>query len=181
MCHETLFHLCVPVGEKILRTVVVYTFIVIAFRLAGKRELGQFNAFDLVVLITISNAVQNAVIGPDNTLTGGLIGAATLLIVSNLLVRATYHLPWLDRLLEGTETVLYEGGHVDRKAMMRELITEMELMTALRRQGARSFDEVEKIALEPNGTLAVTIKQDATLQMVLRELREVRARLDAKD
>src|SRR5262249_14781204 len=163
----TLFHLCIPVGEKIIRTVVVYAFIVVALRLTGKRQLAQFNAFDLVVLITIANAVQNAVIGVDNTLAGGLIGAATLLVVNNALVRVTYHVPALDRLLEGSETILYANGRLDRKAMMRELITENELMTASRRQGARSLDEVERIALEPNGNVLVTVKEDATLQMIL--------------
>jgi uncharacterized membrane protein YcaP (DUF421 family) len=180
MCHETLFHLCIPVGEKIIRTVIVYTFIVVAFRLSGKRTLAQFNSFDLVVLITISNAVQNAVIGQDNTVSGGLIGAATLLIVDNILVRATYHLPVLDRMLEGTETVLYENNRFDSKALARELVTKNEIMSAVRRQGARSLDEVDRIALEPTGNVLVTIKEDATLKMILDEVRELRRRLDAK-
>src|SRR6266540_5572891 len=107
MCHETLTHLCLPVGEKLLRTVAVYAFLVIGLRLAGKRELGQFNSFDLVVLITIANALQNAIIGPENTLTGGIIGAATLLATNYGVVRLAYRYPALDRLLEGKEIALY--------------------------------------------------------------------------
>ena len=180
MCHETLFHLCVPVGDKIIRTVAVYALIVIGLRLAGKRELAQFNSFDLVVLITLANAVQNAIIGPDNTLTGGFIGAATLLIVNNMLVRTSYYIPKPDRLLEGSESVLFENGTFNRKAMARQLVTQNDLMTAFRRQGARSFDEVERIALQPNGNVLVTIKEDANLSLILKELRELRARIDAK-
>ena len=180
MCHETLTHLCMPVPEKLLRTITVYAFLVIGLRLAGKRELGQFNAFDLVVLITLANAVQNAIIGPENTLTGGLIGAATLLATNFLVVRVAYRLPALDRLLEGKELTLYENGHMNRKALQREVITEEEVMSVVRRQGARSLGEVDRIVLERNGTVSVILREDATIQRILEEVGDIKRALAAR-
>src|SRR5215510_14920971 len=107
-----MFHLSVPVLEKIVRPVVIYFFLIAGLRLAGKRELAQLNPFDLVVLLTLSNTVQNAIIGEDNSITGGLIGAATLLVVNNIVVRFLYTHQELDRLVEGNCEVLIEGGHV---------------------------------------------------------------------
>lgn len=174
MCHETLTHMCLPTTDKILRTVVVYAFLVIGFRIFGKRELGSFNAFDLIVLITIANAVQNAIIGPENTLTGGIIGATTLLVVNYLVVRACYAWPALDRLLEGREVVLYENDRVNERVCRRELITREELMTVARRQGARSLDEVDRIVLERNGNVSVLLEEDVTLVKILEELRDLK-------
>src|SRR5436309_10522303 len=96
--------------EKIARPIVVYVFLIVSFRLAGKRELAQLNPFDLVVLLTISNTVQNAIIGEDNSVTGGMIGAATLLVVNYLVVRYLYAHDRLDRLVEGDSDVLIDGG-----------------------------------------------------------------------
>jgi len=174
VCHETLTHLCVPAGEKILRTVLVYGFLVIGFRLAGKRELGQFNSFDLIVLITIANALQNAIIGPDNSLSGGLIGGATLLVVNYLVVMLCYRYPALDRLLEGKEVVLFENGRIDNKACERELITHEELLTVARSQGARNLEEVDKIVLERNGNVSVLLTEDVTLKRILEEIRDLK-------
>jgi uncharacterized membrane protein YcaP (DUF421 family) len=181
MCHETMLHLCVPVGEKVIRTIAVYGFLIVGLRLAGKRELAQFTAFDLVVLLTISNAVQNAIIGPDNTLTGGLIGAGALLIANDLVGRAVYLVPKLDVVLEGRETVLYENGKVNHRALRREVVTENELMSAVRRQGARSLKEVEKVAIEPNGNVLVLIKEEIALHTILKELRDLRRQLGQED
>src|SRR5258705_8721008 len=105
-----MFALGVPVTEKVLRPVVVYACLIIGLRLAGKRELAQLNPFDLVVLLTISNTVQNAIIGEDNTITGGLIGAATLLCVNHVVVRYLYGHKGLDRVLEGEPDILIENG-----------------------------------------------------------------------
>lgn len=180
MCHETITHLCLPVGEKLIRTVAVYAFLVIGLRLAGKRELGQFNAFDLVVLITIANAVQNAIIGPDNTLSGGLIGAATLLATNYGVVRLAYRYPTLDRLLEGKEVALYANGRVNHKALRRELITEEELMSVARRQGARGLREIDRIVLERNGSVSVILREDATIVRILEEVGDVKRALAAR-
>src|SRR3982750_994279 len=96
-----MFVLAVPLAEKILRPVLVYAFLIVGLRLAGKRELAQLNPFDLVVLLTISNTVQNAIIGDDNSVTGGVIGAATLLILNYSLVRFLYYHDQLNRIVEG--------------------------------------------------------------------------------
>src|SRR5262245_35546570 len=105
-----MFVLGVPLAEKILRPVIVYVFLIVGLRLAGKRELAQLNPFDLVVLLTISNTVQNAIIGSDDSVTGGIVGAATLLLVNHFVVRYLYAHPQLDRRVEGESTVLMEGG-----------------------------------------------------------------------
>ena len=98
-----MFALSLPVGEKILRPILVYIFLVLLLRIFGKRELAQLNPFDLVVLLTLSNTVQNAIIGDDNSVTGGMIGAATLLIVNYIVVRTLYGHKRLDRLVEGMD------------------------------------------------------------------------------
>src|SRR5437773_2608090 len=101
-----MFHLGLPVAEKMLRPIIVYVFLIVGLRLAGKRELAQLNPFDLVVLLTLSNTVQNAIIGDDNSITGGLIGATTLLIVNHVVVRYLYDHERIDRLVEGNPDVL---------------------------------------------------------------------------
>src|SRR5438876_9605836 len=118
-----MFVLGLPVAEKILRPIVVYVFLIVGLRLAGKRELAQLNPFDLVVLLTISNTVQNAIIGEDNSVTGGLIGAATLLIINHWVVRFLYGHERLDRLVEGEPAVLVENGELQMDRLQQELIT----------------------------------------------------------
>src|SRR5882672_8367536 len=107
-----LFHPDVSILEKIIRPILVYFFLIISLRLAGKRELAQLNPFDLVVLLTLSNTVQNAIIGADNSVTGGVIGAITLLAVNYIVVRFLYSHEKLDRLIEGDPDVLIENGVV---------------------------------------------------------------------
>src|SRR5258705_10961228 len=105
-----MFVLGLPVAEKILRPIVVYVFLIVGLRLAGKRELAQLNPFDLVVLLTLSNTVQNAIIGDDNSVTGGIIGATSLLVINHLVVRFLYKHRALDQLIEGRADVLIEDG-----------------------------------------------------------------------
>src|SRR5512140_3142142 len=130
-----MFHVGLPIAEHILRPILVYLFLIIALRLAGKRELAQLNPFDLVVLLTLSNTVQNAIIGDDNSVTGGLIGAATLLIVNYLVVRFLFNHEKLERLVEGEPDALIENGIVREDRLKRELLTRNELETAAHRQG----------------------------------------------
>jgi uncharacterized membrane protein YcaP (DUF421 family) len=146
-----MFALGLPVSEKILRPVVVYAFLVVGLRLAGKRELAQLNPFDLVVLLTISNTVQNAIIGEDNSVTGGLIGAATLLIANHVVVRYLYSHERLEQLVVGDEIVLMENGRVLTDRLKREVITMPEFEAAAHKQGFASLDEVERAILEPGG------------------------------
>jgi uncharacterized membrane protein YcaP (DUF421 family) len=149
-----MFALALPVAEKILRPIIVYVFLIVGLRLAGKRELAQLNPFDLVVLLTLSNTVQNAIIGDDNTVTGGIIGAATLLIVNYWVVRLLYGHEKLERLVEGQEDVLIENGVIRVDRMKDELITMTELQAAAHKQGFSSLDEIDKAVLDPGGTVA---------------------------
>src|SRR5467141_1844700 len=105
-----MFVLSLPVAENVLRPIVVYAFLVVALRLAGKRELAQLNPFDLVVLLTLSNTVQNAIIGDDNSVTGGVIGASTLLLVNYLVVKYLHRHEKLERFVEGEPAVIIEHG-----------------------------------------------------------------------
>src|SRR5437667_10786464 len=130
-----MFHLGLPWAEKILRPIVVYLFLIVGLRLAGKRELAQLNAFDLVVLLTLSNTVQNAIIGDDNTVTGGVLGAATLLAVNYAVVRFLWEHEDLDRLVEGEATVLIENGKTCHDRLRKELMTVAELEVAAHKQG----------------------------------------------
>src|SRR5512140_2738233 len=149
-----MFVLNLPVAEKILRTIIIYAALIIGLRLAGKRELAQLNAFDLVVLLTISNTVQNAIIGDDNSVTGGIIGAATLLIVNHVVVRYLYKHETLDRLVEGDPTVLIEGGVINTSRLEHELITPAELEAAAHKQGFGALEEVDRAILDPGGSIS---------------------------
>src|SRR5262252_1667355 len=138
-----IFVLGAPVIEKILRPVCVYFFMVVALRVFGKRELAQLNPFDLVVLLSLSNTVQNAIIGNDNSLTGGLVGALALLGMNYLVVRFLFRHRRLDQLFEGKPSTLVQNGKILRSALAKELLTHAELMTVLHRQGFDSLEEVE--------------------------------------
>ena len=150
---KDMFVMGLPLAEKILRPVVVYAFLVISLRLSGKRELVQLNPFDLVVLLTLSNTVQNAIIGDDNSVSGGIIGATSLLVVNYLVVRFLYNHRTLDRLIEGKEDVLIDKGKVKTDRLKKELISMQQLAAAARKQGFDDLQDVEQCILEPGGTL----------------------------
>lgn len=167
-----MFVLGLPILEKILRPLIVYGFLIVALRLAGKRELAQLNPFDLVVLLTLSNTVQNAIIGDDNSVTGGLIGAATLLLVNYFVVRNLYGHNKLEAIVEGNEDVLIEKGKVLERRLKKELITMAELQAAAHRQGFASLSEVDRAILEPGGTLCFFAKQPIPDELRHREVME---------
>jgi uncharacterized membrane protein YcaP (DUF421 family) len=171
-----LFHLDISVWDKAIRTVAVYGALLLLLRLAGKRQLGQFNTFDLVVLLLLSNVVQNAVIGPDDSLLGGLIGAAVLLAANFAFVLLGMRLPWL----QGRETMLVRDGTVDDRALKRELITRSELERSLRRQGYGGLDQVTSVRLEPEGTLDVERKEDPILVRIERRLEAIERKLELR-
>ncbi len=160
-------HMLIPevqISEKIVRPLVVYFFLLIAFRLAGKRELGQMTPFDLIVLLTISNVLQNAMIGPDNSLTGGLIGGVTLFVANGLIGRLTLHVPRLAQILEGKPTVLIENGKVITKNLRREVMTRTELERAIRKHDLdpeRDLPLIKRALLEQDGTVTI-IHQERT-------------------
>lgn len=169
-----MFRLTLPVAEKMLRPVIVYVFLVVALRVFGKRELAQLNPFDLVVLLSLSNTVQNAIIGEDNSVTGGLIGAFTLLAANYLVVRFLFRHRRLDQLIEGEPTVLIEDGKIVTKSLARELLTESELLTVAHRQGFARLSEIERCVLEPGGTFFI---QGRTPPAAERQHAEIMARL----
>jgi uncharacterized membrane protein YcaP (DUF421 family) len=172
---QDMFNLALPVAEKMLRPAVVYIFLVVVLRIFGKRELAQLNPFDLVVLLSLSNTVQNAIIGDDNTITGGLIGAFTLLAINYFVVRFVFKHRRLDQLIEGTPTVLIENGRLDRDALAKELLTESELNVVAHRQGFDSLDNIEEAVIEPGGTFFIKGKTPALGD---RQHTELLARLD---
>ena len=147
------------IAEKILRSIVVYFFLLVGLRLAGKRELAQLNPFDLIVLLLLSNTVQNAIIGNDNSVSGGIIGAAALLLVNYAVVRLVRGNRRLQRLLEGRPDVLIRDGQIQRDHLNRELISRAELVAAAHKQGIASLHDVEQCVLEPTGTLSFIQKR----------------------
>lgn len=165
-----MFILGLPLAEKILRPIIVYAFLVISLRLSGKRELVQLNPFDLVVLLTLSNTVQNAIIGDDNSVSGGLIGATSLLVVNYMVVRFLYGHKRLDQLVEGRADVLIDNGMVSAERLKKELISQSQLEAAARKQGFESLDEVHKCVLEPGGNLTFVGKKPASDDLRHQEL-----------
>ena len=178
-----MFVLSVPILEKIVRPWLVYLFLLVGLRLAGKRELAQVSTFDLIVVLMISNTVQNAIIGDDNSVTGGLIGAASLLVLNALLVRLSYHHPWLDPVLEGRPTKLIDGGKLLQKNMRRELVTKDELKSSAHKQGFRDLEDVDRAVLETSGLITVVGKEPSPGQLreeeLLRRLDQISRQLEA--
>jgi uncharacterized membrane protein YcaP (DUF421 family) len=171
----------VPWEEKIIRTIAVYVFLLVGLRLAGKRELGQLNPFDLVVLLVLSNTLQNAIIGNDNSLTGGVFGAAILLGLNYLVVRFLYRHPTLDRLIEGDPDVLIRNGEVLDHRLQRELISKEQLEAAARRQGLDSLDQVDTCRLETGGALTFIARaptaDEERQQLIITRLDELSQQL----
>lgn len=178
---QHMFHMPLPIMEKILRPMIVYLCLVIFLRIFGKRELAQLNPFDLVVLLSLSNTVQNAMIGDDNSISGGIIGAFSLLAINWLMVRLLLNSPKLEAVFQGTERVLIRGGRVDHKALEAELLTEQELLSAVHKQGFDEFSDVAKCVLEPNGTFYIEGRKpsDDELQetAMMRKMDEMAAEL----
>jgi uncharacterized membrane protein YcaP (DUF421 family) len=155
-----MFSLQLPALEKVLRTVLVYGGLVILLRVGGKRDLAQLNTFDLVVIMLLSNVVQNAVIGNDNSLSGGLLGAAVLVAFNSAWVRLVNRTPRLTRIFEGTPTTLVRDGKVAGN-LYRLGLRRADVATALRHQGAADIGEVAEASLEPGGSIVVDLKPDA--------------------
>jgi uncharacterized membrane protein YcaP (DUF421 family) len=168
----------VPIDEKIIRAILVYAFLLIALRLGGKRELGQMNGFDLVVLLLLSNTVQNAIIGNDNSVLGGFVGAATLIAVNYIIVRLAYRYPRVSRLVEGRPTILIRNGQIIPENLNSEVITESELRASLRHQGFEGLSEVRIAILETNGSLTIEREPDMTEELEHRRLMEQLDRIE---
>jgi uncharacterized membrane protein YcaP (DUF421 family) len=142
-----------PWQALVLRSVVVYVFLMIALRLAGRRELGQMTTFDLVLLLMLANAVQNSINAGDNSLVGGLVSAVTLLLLNFAVGEATYRWRWFERLVQGRPLTLVRNGKIVLRNMAREHITLEELRSALRKQNIDGVTHCRQAVLESDGTL----------------------------
>jgi uncharacterized membrane protein YcaP (DUF421 family) len=172
----------IPLLEKVLRTVVVYAAIVILLRVMGKRNLAQVNTFDLVVIFLLSNVVQNAIIGPDNSLSGGIVGAIVLIVVNNLVVRLAARHDRLAHWLDGEPTELVHDGVFDEKTVRGLGLREADVMASLRHQGVSDLNDVHTATLDPNGAITVSLEpssQPATkadIDEILRKLEQIQNR-----
>jgi len=175
-----MFHLPLPISEKILRPVVVYLFLVGFLRLFGKRELAQLNPFDLVVLLSLSNTVQNAMIGDDNSVTGGIIGAFALLAINWLLMWLLFRKPKVNQALEGSATTLVKDGVVDEAALKKETISHEELISILNRNGFDDPAQVDLCVLEPNGAFFVKARHPSVEEAHSSEVMEALRKLTAE-
>jgi uncharacterized membrane protein YcaP (DUF421 family) len=177
---QHMFTLPIPLLEKLLRPMLVYGFLVLLLRVFGKRELAQLNPFDFVVLISLSNTVQNAIIGDDTSVTGGFLGAAALMIVNYAVVRFLFRHRRLDQMVEGRATTLIKGGKVQEKALARELITLPELDVVARRQGFDGVHALDECILEPGGSFAMKPKEPAKDDQRYDELKAMLAEMSRK-
>jgi uncharacterized membrane protein YcaP (DUF421 family) len=150
-----VFQLGTPILEIIARTVLVYLVVLIGLRVSGKREIGQMTIFDLVVLLLIANAVQNAMVGPDNSLLGGVVAALVLLVLNAMIAWIRMRSPGIRRLVEGSPTLLVLHGEILEKNMRREGMDQETLETAFREHGVPSLSEVEMAVLEIDGSISV--------------------------
>lgn len=173
-----LFTMGIPVAEKAMRTVAVYIGLLVLLRLAGKRDVAQLNTFDFVVLLLLSNVVQNAVIGSDDSLWGGLLGAAILVAGNAVVVRLVGRNAAALRVLEGTPTILVRDGELDRAAVLRLGLRDADVIAAIRRQNADELAEVAEAALEPGGAISVRLRDDA-MNASRADVARLEAKLDA--
>ena len=172
-----MFHMPLPITEKILRPVVVYLFLIIFLRLFGKRELAQLNPFDLVVLLSLSNTVQNAMIGDDNSVSGGIIGAFALLAINWLLMWLLFRAPKVNQALEGSAITLVKDGIVDEAALKKETLTQEELISILNKNGFDDPAQVDLCVLEPNGTFFVKARHPSVEERSSRDVMEALRKL----
>ncbi len=156
-----IWKLMVPGSELALRVVVVYLFVLIGLRLSGKREVGQMTPFDLVLLLLLSNAVQNTMTGPDTSLAAGLLAAALLLVLNRAINLLSLRSRFLARLLKGHASVLVRNGHLIESHLAIEGITHDELLAALREHGVATLDSVRLAVLEIDGSISVIRSEDS--------------------
>jgi len=154
-----MWTVAVPVWELVLRALVVYFFLLALLRLSGKRQVGQLAPFDLVLLLVLSNAVQNSINAGDNSLTGGLVSAATLVALNYGMGYAAFRSKRLETLVEGRPEIIIHNGKVFEDVMRRAQLTHHELNAALRQAGCASPEEVLAAVLENNGSISVVPRQ----------------------
>ena len=153
-----MFAMSVPWWEFVVRGIIVYAFLLIFLRLTGRRQYGQYDPFDLILLLVLSNAVQNSMNAGDNSLTGGMISATTLIACHSLIALLSYHSPWFSRLMDGLPKQVIRNGDIDRNVMARERITNEDLNAALRAAGCLHTYEVEQATIETNGQITIVMR-----------------------
>ena len=180
-----IWALGVPAVEKVMRTVAVYGGLVILLRVAGRRNLAQLNSFDLIVVLLLSNIVQNALIGPDNSVTGALLGAVVLIALNAAIVRMIHRFEWAVRLFEGEEVALVKDGRFVDTALRRQGLRRADVETALRAQGADGPQDVAEATLSGGGSIVVWLKPQemaanrADMAALMARLDELEARLSS--
>jgi uncharacterized membrane protein YcaP (DUF421 family) len=157
-----MLNLAVPIWELVLRSAVVYGFLLVLLRLTGKRQIGQLAPFDLVLLLVLSNAVQNSMNGGDNSLVGGLVSAATLIVMNLGIGFATFRSKRLEGLIEGRPQVIIHNGRVFEDVMRKAKLTHHELSAALRQAGCSCAEDVRTAVLENNGSISVVVRSGHT-------------------
>jgi uncharacterized membrane protein YcaP (DUF421 family) len=168
-----MFELAIPAWNIVLRTAVIYLVILIGLRLAGKREIGQMTMFDLVVLLLLANAVQNAMVGPDTSLAGGILAAVVLLVLNAVVARLRLRWPRLRRVVEGSPTLLVLHGEVMADHLRREGLDQETLEAALREHGVADLSDVEMAVLEIDGSISV-VPAGGTTKHVKRPVKYLR-------
>ncbi len=178
-----MFSMPLPLAEKIVRPVIVYLFLVVFLRIFGKRELAQLNPFDLVVLLSLSNTVQNAMIGDDNSVSGGLVGAFSLLTINWVVAWLIYRAPKANLLFAGKKATLITDGVVDEAELKKQSLTHEDLVSVLNKNGFDDPSDVQACVLEPNGTFYVEGKKpssdDVERQQMIRALAELTTEVKA--
>lgn len=169
----------ISVIEKVVRPIIVYAFLVLILRVGGRRQLAQMNAFDLVVLLTLSNTVQNAIIGNDNSVTGGIIGATVLVLANLLVVRFLYRHEKLDRRIEGEPVWLVRDGQILEENLRRQLITTDELLSAVHHQGVGTIKECEAVIIETDGAITVLPKRPTPEESTHSDIEDRLGRIEA--
>jgi len=159
-----MVHLGTPIWQIALRSAVVYAGVFVGFRLMGKREIGQMTIFDLVLILLIANAVQNAMVGPDTSLQGGLVAAAVLLVVNRLVAEVRVVSPRVERLFEGQPTVLVEHGKPMTGALRKQGLAEDDLTMAMREHGIDKLSDVELAVLETDGSVSIVPTSSRTFR-----------------
>jgi uncharacterized membrane protein YcaP (DUF421 family) len=170
-----VFHIAIPAWEIVVRTVVVYLGVFVGFRIMGKREIGQMTIFDLVLILLIANAVQNAMVGPDTSLLGGLLAAGVLLVVNRAVAEARIVSPRADRLFEGQPTVLVENGRAMLGQLRKQGLAEEDLEMAMREHGIQALDQVKLAVLETDGSISIVPVTSRTFRSK-RRARAIRRR-----
>ena len=157
-----MWNLSLPWWEFVLRGVIVYVFLLVILRITGKRQTGQLAPFDLVLLLVLSNAVQNAMNGGDNTVLGGIISATTLIALHYAVALMTYKSKRLETWIEGTPRTLIHNGVLNEDVMRSELLTRHELAAALRAAGCAEIEHVRVATLENNGQITISLRPQST-------------------